>query len=228
MSGEEDALARAESAMEVVKAPWDHDQINHANTFQQAGVMHPFTCGVDSSHPLLVARRSGWRCPTCDYTQDWAFAGMLDGSIVEHMQKTLGILGGPPRVPDETPSNLTIGEVGKQVAAAYQTGLADARRRPTRVNVVIAIGNSDNHLTQEAWSRYWHSVDGMVENLNDVEVHGRWMSEANSRYQNAAWSIVLSASLADAMKESLADVAAAFEQDTIAWLEGTTEMIESR
>lgn len=56
------------------------------NGYQEAGFMHPFTCGSGkrTEHPdgegRLVATVHGWVCPYCDYRQDWAHSWMKDGS----------------------------------------------------------------------------------------------------------------------------------------------------
>lgn len=51
--------------------------------------MHPFTCpnrgdlahNIKSigarDHGMLIATKEGWRCPACDYRQDWAHGFML-------------------------------------------------------------------------------------------------------------------------------------------------------
>lgn len=55
------------------------DEVESLNAYQQARVMHPFTCGgdrTDDNHldgeGLLVATVDGWSCPYCPYTQSWA------------------------------------------------------------------------------------------------------------------------------------------------------------
>lgn len=67
------------------KAPWTNEQVAALNAYQQAGVMHPFTC-PNRSEPghvcdpewgrgdkgVLRATNDGWVCTGCDYTQDWA------------------------------------------------------------------------------------------------------------------------------------------------------------
>lgn len=49
-------------------------------------MFHPFTCSNrgDGNHPIiggdegiLVPTPDGWRCPFCEYTQDWAWDGMF-------------------------------------------------------------------------------------------------------------------------------------------------------
>lgn len=56
-------------------------QITSFNEFQKCGLMHPFTCGNDHDGVReLIATQTGLKCPSCDYSQDWALQFMLDGS----------------------------------------------------------------------------------------------------------------------------------------------------
>jgi hypothetical protein len=74
-----------------MKAPWTPQQVAALNRYQASGFAHPFTCGNRSrdTHPtiangdfgVLVATEYGWKCPDCDYTQDWAHDGMLNEPI---------------------------------------------------------------------------------------------------------------------------------------------------
>lgn len=54
-----------------MKAPFTDDQVNSMNSFQSAGVVHPFTCSCGAG--ALIATTDGWICPKkCGYSQDWA------------------------------------------------------------------------------------------------------------------------------------------------------------
>lgn len=72
--------------MAQIKAPFTPEQIEKLNHWQQSRVMHPFTCGsghrTDAQHAdgegVLVATAAGWKCPYCDYTQDWAHDFMVE------------------------------------------------------------------------------------------------------------------------------------------------------
>lgn len=55
---------------------FSEDEVESLNAYQDAGVMHPFTCGNCSGHRDLIATREGWHCPDCDYRQDWAHLEM--------------------------------------------------------------------------------------------------------------------------------------------------------
>lgn len=63
------------------------EQVKSLNEYQQARVMHPFTCGgnrTDEKHldgeGILLATEDGWICPYCDYKQNWAHDWMKDGT----------------------------------------------------------------------------------------------------------------------------------------------------
>ncbi len=64
----------------IIEAPWTKEQVDGLNAYQEAGRMHPYTCGsgnrTDDKHldgeGKLVATTDGWVCPYCDYKQDWA------------------------------------------------------------------------------------------------------------------------------------------------------------
>jgi hypothetical protein len=84
----------------VIQAPWTDEQVAALNGYQQAGVMHPFTCGYRDDHyardpGILVATPRGWECswPGCEYTQEWAHEFMFDphwidcpGGMGHHME----------------------------------------------------------------------------------------------------------------------------------------------
>ena len=64
---------------------WTDDEVRSLNDYQKCGVFHEFTCGTKEKHKIgapdaLIATADGWVCPSCDYTQNWAHAGMKDDS----------------------------------------------------------------------------------------------------------------------------------------------------
>lgn len=81
----------------------------------------------------------------------------------------------------------------------------------------ISIGNSDDKLTQEEWSRFFHDISHAIGNYAST-VHGEWLSAPQSRYQNACWCVVLD-SLDDKknLQELLAIIRKQYRQDSIAW-----------
>jgi hypothetical protein len=60
-------------------APWTDDEVEALRNWQDNDRVHPFTCprcpstlqdGFSAND--LYPTNQGWRCRTCDYTQDWA------------------------------------------------------------------------------------------------------------------------------------------------------------
>lgn len=92
-------------------------------------------------------------------------------------------------------------------------------------NVVIAIGNSDDKLSQAAWAEFQARVHRFVETAGE-RIHGRWASLPDAPWQNAAWSFdVTEDSAAEWLRGELASLADRYGQDSIAWTEGQTEFI---
>lgn len=78
--------------MELIHSPFTPFQVQALNEYQisasQASVLagHPFTCVNRSDgkhgdeggdHGVLIATESGWVCPHCNHTQDWAQESMI-------------------------------------------------------------------------------------------------------------------------------------------------------
>ena len=73
--------------MKTLRPPWSPAIVEQLNAYQRNPAFHPYTCGGKRGDPahveyaerhkqhdtgILVAALDGWRCPVCDYTQDWA------------------------------------------------------------------------------------------------------------------------------------------------------------
>ena len=74
--------------MNRIYAPFNEDQVDALNKFQSLGYIHPFTCPNNhGGERILEARESGWVCPDCNYTQNWAhdFMGEVDCHPVNPM-----------------------------------------------------------------------------------------------------------------------------------------------
>lgn len=61
-----------------VTAPWSPAFVDALNRYQNEGKFELYRCpNKDPQYPhesdVLLATVDGWRCPHCDYTQDWAF-----------------------------------------------------------------------------------------------------------------------------------------------------------
>lgn len=101
------------------------------------------------------------------------------------------------------------------------------------MTVLVSIGNSDDKLTQSQWNRFWRDVDNSIR-ARSLVVHGAWVSESVSEYQNAAWCFEPLSSDGDdrsvtgILKTRLVFLAEKYGQDSIAWMEGETEMLPGR
>ena len=88
--------------------------------------------------------------------------------------------------------------------------------------IVIQIGNSDNKLTQQEWSEFWHAVNNSVSN-NCHEVHFSGLSDGNAPWQNACW--VANPMKLNILKNELSRLCVTYNQDSIAIIEGNTQFV---
>ncbi len=92
------------------------------------------------------------------------------------------------------------------------------------ITVYISIGNSDDKLTQADWAAFHTAVREAIRRAAHV-VHGEWTSPSTDPWQNACWCIeVISDPDADYnhaawLRGQLANLAKAYDQDSIAWAE---------
>lgn len=94
--------------------------------------------------------------------------------------------------------------------------------------VYVAIGNSDDKLSQLRWAQFVDDVRRLIKRYSQV-VHGDWRSNPDSPFQNACWCFEVDEKWGIApLKNTLAKIAAEYEQDSIAWTEGLPEFIQAR
>lgn len=86
------------------------------------------------------------------------------------------------------------------------------------VTAYVSIGNSDDKLSQARWAVFF-SETSLVLRAAAWAVHGQWVSEPASSWQNACWCIEVNCRLIDLLKENLRLLAKEFEQDSITWAE---------
>lgn len=60
----------------VIRAPWTEEQVNYLKGWQCSDEYHSYTCGgkqVDGKdcRADLIPTINGWKCPECQYAQDW-------------------------------------------------------------------------------------------------------------------------------------------------------------
>jgi hypothetical protein len=94
----------------------------------------------------------------------------------------------------------------------------------TTLTVYVAIGNSDDKLTQARWNELCTRVHRAVFAYAE-QVHGDWQSIGSAPYQNACLCFEIPVPAAGSLKRELAILAAEFGQDAIAWAEAVTEFI---
>lgn len=100
------------------------------------------------------------------------------------------------------------------------------------LTVYVSIGNSDDKLPQADWASFHTGVDAVIRRAAH-QVHGAWVSPSTDPWQNACWCIVLDpnaymdrAEDIDWLRVQLANLAKAYDQDSIAWAEApTTEFL---
>ncbi len=107
-------------------------------------------------------------------------------------------------------------------------------------NILISIGNSDNKLSQEQWSRFVREVRAslaLLVDVGDICQHGEWFSAPDSPWQNANWCIQVRQdyrpgeheyeTVRDFLRKRLAQLRDAYQQDSIAWTEGHVEFLSA-
>lgn len=88
----------------------------------------------------------------------------------------------------------------------------------------VAIGNSDDKLTQEDWSVFVTDLELVVMAVAAC-VHGSWDSPASSRWQNHCVAFDVAEGRADDLRAALRGLRAKYNQDSIALNISETELI---
>jgi len=60
----------------MVKTPWSEGDVTKLIARQQNPTMHEHTCG--DCPGVLIPTTNGWKCPDCDYKQDWCHASDIN------------------------------------------------------------------------------------------------------------------------------------------------------
>lgn len=90
--------------------------------------------------------------------------------------------------------------------------------------VCIQIGNSDDKLTQVRWSFFVAHIDDRVKKLA-ARVHFGGYSSPAVPWQNACWVAEVAVSRLGVLRQLIREAGKAFDQDSVAWLEGLTEFV---
>lgn len=91
--------------------------------------------------------------------------------------------------------------------------------------VHVSIGNSDNKLTHHGWAEFFQLVHELLTETVATQTYGVWHSLPAMPYQNACWAIEVPPEHVENLKEVLGLLLRKFEQESAAWLEGTTQFI---
>jgi hypothetical protein len=91
------------------------------------------------------------------------------------------------------------------------------------VTLTVCIGNSDDRLSQQAWSLFWAETSRTVAGAAR-HVHGEFLSLPVTRWQNACW--VFEGELDAQLRNRLTELARAYGQDSIAVSVGETVLVK--
>lgn len=92
------------------------------------------------------------------------------------------------------------------------------------MTIHITIGNSDNRLTQRAWSNFARALDAAVREHADL-VHGAFYSLSDAPWQNACWSLESESPSREILRRRVAELGREYDQHSVAWNESDTEML---
>lgn len=88
--------------------------------------------------------------------------------------------------------------------------------------LTVAIGNSDDALSQAEWAAYWQATHEVVF-AHAQQVFGVFLSVAHAPYQNAGW--LVEGELTPSFTTGLAELAQRFRQESIAVAVGETTLV---
>lgn len=88
----------------------------------------------------------------------------------------------------------------------------------------VAIGNSDDKLTQERWSTFVTDLELVVLAVG-VRLHGTWSSMSTSVYQNACVAFEIEPAREDDLRAALSGLRLKYGQEAIALNLSETEHI---
>lgn len=91
--------------------------------------------------------------------------------------------------------------------------------------IYLAIGNSDDKLTQLEWSYFIKDVEDRVVPMA-TEVYGRWFSAPDDPWQNACWALQFKSVQRETEAEKIVtEIRKRYRQDSAAWSIAETRFI---
>jgi len=90
--------------------------------------------------------------------------------------------------------------------------------------VYASIGNFDDKLTQGQWSEFHGKFTAAVRS-HALQVYGNWVSLSTDPRQNACIGFEIGHETSERLQRDLAELAAEYGQDSIAWAEADTSFL---
>lgn len=90
--------------------------------------------------------------------------------------------------------------------------------------VYASIGNSDDKLTQARWAEFHGKFSAAVRG-HALQVYGDWTSLTTDPWQNACIAFEIGYEVSERLQLDLAELAAEYDQDSIAWAEADAKFI---
>lgn len=90
--------------------------------------------------------------------------------------------------------------------------------------VYASIGNPDDKLGQARWASFHDKFTAAVRGLA-LQVYGDWTSASTDPWQNACVAFEIGYETSERLQRDLAELAAEYGQDSIAWAEADTRFI---
>jgi competence protein ComGF len=90
----------------------------------------------------------------------------------------------------------------------------------------VAIGNTDNKLTQQEWALFVETVRNVL-NGYTRQIHVEGYSLGDKPWQNVVWGFDIDSQFTSKLQEALRITAYNFQQDSIAWSETQTIFLTS-
>jgi hypothetical protein len=91
------------------------------------------------------------------------------------------------------------------------------------MDICIQIGNSDNKLTQQEWSKYCQAVLSICEGCGNVHFSGG--SNTDAPWQNYCVVVHVDFEKIKTLKDLITKRRIAYSQDSVAWIEGIAEYV---
>ncbi|MBK8467748.1 MAG: hypothetical protein IPL32_18190 [Chloracidobacterium sp.] len=92
---------------------------------------------------------------------------------------------------------------------------------------VIQIGNTDDKLSQAMWARFFERVDSAIKS-NATQIFFSGASYPTAEWQNAAWVFEIDEDASLRLYDEIKYLRQRFNQDSIAWTEGKTILINQK